>query len=106
MTMRRRNLANRCETLERWAKELRRPEELAQQRHDNWVEAVVQLFGAFPDERHVTRNCSNCPSVSVGLAAGLRRSKWTSICFKRVALGSGKWTRKKLHNPRIAVQFG
>jgi hypothetical protein len=52
MTMRRRNLANRCETLERWAKELRRPEEIEQQRHAKYVEAVVQLFGAFPEERH------------------------------------------------------
>src|SRR3984957_10582924 len=52
MTMRRRNLANRCETLERWAKELRRPEELAQQLHAKWVNDVLQLFGAFPEDRH------------------------------------------------------
>jgi hypothetical protein len=52
MTMRRGNLANRCETLERWAKELRLPEDLAQQRHAKYVEAVVQLFGVFPEERH------------------------------------------------------
>jgi hypothetical protein len=47
-----RSLVKRCETLERWAKELRRPEEEAQQLHDKQVQDVTQLFGAFPEERH------------------------------------------------------
>jgi hypothetical protein len=45
-------LAKRCERLEAIAKELRRPLERAEQELAEWHQALVGLFGAFPEHLH------------------------------------------------------
>jgi hypothetical protein len=48
----RQQLLNRCAVLELRAPDRRRPQQQAEQRHQQWLDNVVKLFAVFPEERH------------------------------------------------------
>jgi hypothetical protein len=45
-------LLKRCATLELLAQEVRRPQQRAEERHQEWLDNILKLFAVFPEARH------------------------------------------------------
>src|SRR5581483_9934256 len=81
ITVMRQHLLKRCAVLELRAQELRRPQQQAEQRHQQWVDNMVKLFAVFPEERHEE------------MFAWLKRDRWKGSVLAEVLnlISRGFW---------------